>query len=174
MDFILLGSNCVKHIQSQQYDPLIIKRTISSVLGPSTDLYIHFLKARTLTNKAVGTYRPCPNLRGDVTLILVSSNCCPRLLSHCTWARIQIDRSQPTLVDIFIYSFKTWDCVCSRFLRPLRLGWLLVSGIYKEASLQCSKCVSFLFHIREWEGLAHKLVNYSSWVTVCTPIDRPK
>ena len=54
-NFISSGSKIVKRLRRQQYDPVIIERTIGLVLGPSTALYEHFLKHCTLTNKAVGT-----------------------------------------------------------------------------------------------------------------------
>ena len=54
-NFILSGSKIVKRLRRRQYDPVIIERTISLVLGPSTALYEPFLKHCTLTNKAVGT-----------------------------------------------------------------------------------------------------------------------
>ena len=53
--FISSGSKIVKHLRRRQYDPVIIKRTIGLVLGPSTALHEPFLKHCTLTNKAVGT-----------------------------------------------------------------------------------------------------------------------
>ena len=46
---------CDVRLRRRQYDPVIIKRTIGLVLGPSTALYEPFLKHCTLTNKAVGT-----------------------------------------------------------------------------------------------------------------------
>ena len=54
-NFISSGSKIVKRLRRRQYDPLIIERTISLVLGPSAALYGPFLKHCTLTNKAVGT-----------------------------------------------------------------------------------------------------------------------
>ena len=54
-NFISLGSKIVKRLRRRQYDPVIIKRTIGLVLGPSIALYEPFLKHCTLTNKAVGT-----------------------------------------------------------------------------------------------------------------------
>ena len=54
-NFISSGSKIVKRLRRWQYDPVIIERTISLVLGPFTALYIPFLKHCTLTNKAVGT-----------------------------------------------------------------------------------------------------------------------
>ena len=47
-------SKIVKRLQSRQYDPAIIERTIGLVLGPFTAVYRSFLKRCTLTNKAVG------------------------------------------------------------------------------------------------------------------------
>ena len=49
------GSKLVKRLRRRQYDPVLIERTICLVLGPSTALYIPFLKHCTLTNKAVWT-----------------------------------------------------------------------------------------------------------------------
>ena len=49
------GSKIVKRLRHRKYDPVIIKRTIGLVLGPSTDLYRSFLKLCTLTNKSAGT-----------------------------------------------------------------------------------------------------------------------
>ena len=54
-NFISSGSKIVKRLRRRQYDPVIIERTISLVLGPCTALYRPFLKHCTLTNKAVGT-----------------------------------------------------------------------------------------------------------------------
>ena len=54
-NFISSGSKIVKHLRRRHYDPSIIERTISLMLGPSTALYGPFLKHCTLTNKAVGT-----------------------------------------------------------------------------------------------------------------------
>ena len=51
-NFFSSGSKIVKR---RQYDPLIIERTICLEFGPSTALYIPFLKHCTLTNNAVGT-----------------------------------------------------------------------------------------------------------------------
>ena len=63
-----------------------------------------------------------------------------------------------------------------RFLRPPRLGWLLVCYLYKEVYLQFFKRVSFWLHgcCGEWEGWARKQVNHTSWVAIFTPTDRPK
>ena len=44
-----------KRLRRRQYDQLIIERTIGLVLGPSTTLYILFLKVCNLTNKAFET-----------------------------------------------------------------------------------------------------------------------
>ena len=54
-NFISSGSKIVKRLRRRQYDPLIIETTIGLVLGPSTALYIPFLKHCTQTNKAVWT-----------------------------------------------------------------------------------------------------------------------
>ena len=49
------GSKIVKRFRRRKYDPVIIERTICLLPGPSTALYLSFLKHCTLTNKAVGT-----------------------------------------------------------------------------------------------------------------------
>ena len=54
-NFISSGSKKVKRLRCRQYDPAIIERTISLVLGTFKALYRSFLKRCTLTNKAVGT-----------------------------------------------------------------------------------------------------------------------
>ena len=48
-------SKIVYRLRSRKYNPIIIKRTIGLVLGPSTTSYRSFLKHCTLTNKAAGT-----------------------------------------------------------------------------------------------------------------------
>ena len=50
-NFISSGSKIIKRLRRQQYDPVIIERTIGLVLGPFTALY----RPCTITNKAVGT-----------------------------------------------------------------------------------------------------------------------
>ena len=42
-------------LRRRKYDPVIIERTISLLLGPSSALYISVLKHCTLTNKTLGT-----------------------------------------------------------------------------------------------------------------------
>ena len=49
-NFISSGSKIVKRLRRRQYDPLVIERTVSLVLGPYTALYRPFLKHCTLTN----------------------------------------------------------------------------------------------------------------------------
>ena len=55
LHFISSGSKIVKRLRRRQYDPVVIERNISLVLGLSTALYRPFLKHCTLTNKAMGT-----------------------------------------------------------------------------------------------------------------------
>ena len=62
-------SKIVKRLRRRMYDPSIFERTIGLVLGPSTALYIPFLKHCTLTNKTVGTIwwtlsKPRPRRQG--------------------------------------------------------------------------------------------------------------
>ena len=46
-NFVSSGSKIVKCIRCRKNDLLIIERTIGLVLGPSTALYISFLKSRS-------------------------------------------------------------------------------------------------------------------------------
>ena len=79
-------------------------------------------------------------------------------------------------IYIFWYIIFITYTVCVSILWPLRLGWLLVCCLYKEVYLQIFKCVSFWLYgcCGEWEGLARKPVNHTSWMAVVTPTDRPK
>ena len=52
-NFVSLGSKIFK--RRQKYDPVIIERNISLVLGPSIALYRSFLEHCTLNNTTVGT-----------------------------------------------------------------------------------------------------------------------
>ena len=64
-----------------------------------------------------------------------------------------------------------------RFLWPLRLGWLLVCCLYKDVYLQIFKRVSFSVHgccVGGGEIGPVNQDNYTSWVAVVTPTDRPK
>ena len=66
-------SKIVKRLRRQQYDPLIIQRTIGLVLGPCTTL--SWSIALWLTRRW-GLYDgPCPNLlRGDMVLLFLPSD----------------------------------------------------------------------------------------------------
>ena len=55
LNFISSGLKIAKCLRRRQHDTLIIERTISHVLGPSTALNISFLEHCTRTNKAVET-----------------------------------------------------------------------------------------------------------------------
>ena len=55
-NFVSSGSKIVKRLRRRKYDPVIIERTISLVISPSTDSYRSFFKKDcSLTKKAVGT-----------------------------------------------------------------------------------------------------------------------
>ena len=106
--FISSGSKIVKRLRRRQYDPLIIERTISPVLGPSTTLYRPFLKHCTLTNKAIGTIwralsqppqrRQGPDLRPLWLLVGAPSAIRPELASR---------RAEHSLLysDVTVYIF---------------------------------------------------------------------
>ena len=51
-NILSVGSKIIR--ENNGFDPVIIERTISFVLYPSTTIYRPFLKLCTLTNKAVG------------------------------------------------------------------------------------------------------------------------
>ena len=162
-NFMSSGSKIVKRLQRRQYDPLIIERTISLVLGPSTALYRPFLKHCTLTNKAVGAIwrtlskppkrRQSPDLRHLWLLVGTRSAIIPEL------AFSRAEHSLP-YSDVTIYIFAIFYLSSMlymyRFLLPLRFGLLLVCFLYKEVSLQIFKRVFFglLGCCREWEGWA--------------------
>ena len=107
-NFISSGSKIVKRLRRRQYDPLIIERTISLVLGPSAALYRPFLKHCTLTNKAVGTIwralskppqrRQGPDLRPLWLLVGTPSAIRPELASR------RAEHSLP-YSDVTIYIF---------------------------------------------------------------------
>ena len=182
-NFIASGSKKVKRLRRRQYDPLIIERTICLVLGPSTALYIPFLKHCTLTNKAMGTIWPAlskppqrrqgPDLHTLWLLVGTLSAIRPEL----AFRRAEHSLSYS---DVTVYIFDIWYLLpmlyVYRFLWPLRLGWMLVCCLYKEVYLQIFKCVSFWLHgcCGKWEGKDSKPVNHTSWVAVVTPTDRPK
>ena len=75
--FISSSLKIVKRIRRRQYDPVLIKRTIGLVIGPSTTFYRQFLKDFNLNNKEAIPYDgPCPNvIRGDRVFISFISNC---------------------------------------------------------------------------------------------------
>ena len=57
------------------------------------------------------------------------------------------------------------------------MRWLLVFGLYLAVYLLIFKCLSFGLHgdLGNWEGWALKPQdNYTGWMTVVTPADRPK
>ena len=173
----------VKRLRRRQYDPVIIERTISLVLGPSTALYEPFLKHCTLTNKAVGTIwralskppqrRQGPDLCPLWLLVGTPSAIIPEL------AFSRAEHSRPYW-DVAKYIFDIYYLLTMLFvylfLWPLRLVWLLVCCLYKEVYLQNFKCVSFWLHgcCGEWEGGPVNQVNHTSWMAVVTPTDRPK
>ena len=63
-------------------------------------------------------------------------------------------------------------------LWPLRFGWLLVLGLYKEDDFQIFKYVFVWLHsfCGTWEGLDDPLNRFinTRWLAVDTPTDRPK
>ena len=133
-NFIWTSSKIVDCLRRRQFDPLINKRTIGLVFGPSTTLYRTFLNHWTLNNKAMGTIwqalskppqrRQGPDLHLLWLLVGTPSATWPKLASR------RADRGLPIRVSLiyllpmlFVY----------RFLGPLRLVWLL------EVYLQNSK-----------------------------------
>ena len=151
-NFISSGSNIVKRLRRRQYDQVIIERTIGLVFGPFTALYRSFLKRCTLTNKVVWTLwraltkppqrRQGPNPRPLWLLVRTHSAFGPE-------PAYRLRVAQPTLMDVPIYFWYTITvpiCLYNTFLWPLRFGWLLFLGLYKEDYLQIFNCVSFWLH----------------------------
>ena len=170
-NFVSSGSKTIKRLRRQKYDPVIIERTKGLVLGPSTALYISFLKHCTLTNKAVGAIwrhlsKP-PQRRQDLDprpLLLFSwDSFGPR-----TWSRSQKAEQSPTLADVFIYYiyiFYQLTCLCYNLygISALVGCWLLVyirRIIHKF--LMCVRLISelLLFHITNFPFLSS---NVPSW-----------
>ena len=147
-NFISSGSKIVKRLRRRQYEPLIIERTIGLVLGPGTALYIPFLKHCTLTNMAIGTIwralsKPPQRWQGPDLRILWLLVGTPSAI-RTELASRRAEHSLPYPDMFYVY----------QFLWPLRLGWLLVCGLYKEVYLQIFKRVSLWLHgcCEEWEG----------------------
>ena len=142
-NFFSSGSKIVKRLRRRQYDPVIIEMTIGLVLGPSTALYVLFLKHCTLTNKAVGTKwralskppqrRQGPDLFPLWLLVGTPSAIIPEL------AFSRAEHSRP-YSDVAKYIFDIYHLLTMLFvywfLWPLRLVWLLVCYLYKEVYLQ--------------------------------------
>ena len=182
-NFISSGSKIVKRLRRRQYDPVIIERTISLVLGPSTALYRTFLKHCTLTNKAMGTIRRVlskppqrrqgPDLCPLWLLIGTPSAIRPELASR----RAEHSRPYSDVAKyIFIYNIYYLCCLCIDIydFSAWRGCWFVY--LYKEVYLHIFKCVSFWLHgcCGGVGRLARKPVNHTSWVAVVTPTDRPK
>ena len=105
-NFISSGSKIVKRLRCRQYDPVIIERTIGSVLGPFTALYRSFLKHYTLTNKAFGTIvralpKPPQRRQGPDPLPLWLLVGTPSAFGPELAYRLRV--AQPTLMDVPIF-----------------------------------------------------------------------
>ena len=159
-NFFSSSSKIVKRPRRRTYDPLIIERTIGLVLGPSTALYIPFLKHCTLTNKVVGTIwrdlskppqrRQGPDLRPFSLLVGTPSAIAPELAS--LRAEHSLPYSDVTLY-IFAIQYLSSMLYVYRFLWPLRLEWLLVCSLYKEVYLQIFKtCVLLITRLLRGVG----------------------
>ena len=165
-NFISSSSKIVKRLRRRQYDPLIIERIIGLVIGPSTALFIPFLKHCTLTNKAVGTiWRALskPSWRRQVSWssspLIVSRDS----FSHQTLNSLPDGRSIACPIRMSLYIFLQYNIyhlcfTCIYFWWRLRLGWLFVSCLFMEVNLQIFKRVSFWLHgcCGKWEGLTRK------------------
>ena len=182
-NFFSSGSKIVKRLWRRQYYPVIIKRTIGLVLGPSTALYEPFLKHCTLTNKAVGTIwqalsKPPQSRQGpDLCPLWLLVGTPSAIIPELAFSRAE---HSPSYSDVAKYIFDIYYLLTMLFvylfLWPLRLVWLLVCCLYKGVYLQIFKCVSLWLHgcCGEWEGWSVNQINHTSWVAVVTPTDRPK
>ena len=108
------GSKIVKRLRRRQYDPLIIVRTISLVLGPFTALYRAFLTRCTLTNKAVGTIwralsKPPQRRQGLDPRPLWLWVGTPSAFGPELAYRLFV--AQPTLMDVTRYFWYTFTCI---------------------------------------------------------------
>ena len=134
-NFISSGSKILKRLRRRHNDPLIIERTISLVLGPSTALYRPFLKHCTLTNKAVGTIwrvlpespqrRQCPDLRPLWLLFGTPSAIRPEVASRRAEHSLHIRIS---LYKFLINNIYYLCCTCIDFMTsPLGVAVGLLS-----------------------------------------------
>ena len=167
-NFISSGSKIVKHLRRRQYDPLIIERSLRTiiglVLGPCTALYRPFLKHCTLTNKAVGTIwralskppqrRQGPDLRPLWLLVGTPSAIRPEL----AFSRAEHSLSY---LDVTIYIFCYIIFIIYALLVSIFMtspNGVAVGCLYKEVYLQNFKRVSFWLHgcCGYWEGWTRK------------------
>ena len=122
-NFVLSSSKTIKRIRSQKYDPVIIESTkglVLALLPPYTDLSSSIALWQT---RWWGLYdRTCPNpLRGDKTLILVPSDCDPRLLQPLDLSSLPDKRNINLLWRMsfkyqfifLIYYFHHLRCLCN-------------------------------------------------------------
>ena len=133
----------ILRLRRRQYDPVIIKRTIGLVLGPSTALYEPFLKHCTLTNKAVGTIwralsKPPQRRQGpDLCPLLLLVGTPSAIIPELAFSRAEHSRSYSVVAKyIFDIYYLLTMLFVYWFLLPLRLVWLLVCCLYKEVYFQ--------------------------------------
>ena len=150
---------------------------------PLSDLNLPILKHCTLTNKAVGTIwralsKPPQRRQGpDLCPLWLLFGTPSAIIPKLAFSRAEHSRRYSDVTKyIFDIYFLLTMLLVYWFLFPLRLVWLLVCCLYKEAYLQIFKCVSFWLHgcCGVWEGGPVNQINHTSWVAVVTQTDRPK
>ena len=110
--FVSSGSKIVKHIRRRKYEPVIIERNNSLVLGPSTALYRSVLDHCTLANSVMRTIWPLWLLVGTASAL--GPELAFRWVQHSLLWRILIH----------VYNFVICYFYYLIFLWPLRFGWL--------------------------------------------------
>ena len=146
------GSKIVKRLRRRTYDPVITKKTIGLVLGPSTSLYRSFLKHCTPTKNAVGSMwrdlskppqrRQGPDPSSLWLLVGTPSVLGPELASR--WAEHILLLRMP--LYILIFCFCRLACLCGNLYGLFELVGCWSSSLYKQNYLQVFKCVSFWLH----------------------------
>ena len=139
-------SKIVKRLRRQKYDPVIIESTIGLVLGPSTALYISFLKHCTPSNEAMGTIwrdlsEPPQRKQGPdprPLWLLVET---PLVLRHelASGGR-NIAYSGGCLYIFLIYCFYHLTCLCNNFY-----GLSALVGCWSSAYIR--RIIYNFFHV---------------------------
>ena len=96
----------------------------------------------------------------------------PSGFEHELACRLRV--AQPSLMDVPIYFWYYYTCLCTTFLWSLRFGWLFFLSLHKEDYLQnFLMCVLLITRLLRLVWSLNRF-NHISGVTIITPTDRPK